>query len=61
MDKKRVRGAYFEPLSQDPNAAPSVDEQCEAAPTSGTIGGKDLDVNVEPVEVTDAAGPARRG
>ncbi|KAF1834923.1 NicO-domain-containing protein [Decorospora gaudefroyi] len=60
IDKKRVNNAHFEPLSQDLNTAIPVDEEQRNTPESNGTYSKDVSVNVEPLEVTDIAGPAHR-
>jgi high-affinity nickel-transport protein len=60
IDKRRIGEAHFEPLPQSPTTAtPNEEEQqTGAALTAGQP--KTFDVNVEPVEATDAAGPVYR-
>jgi high-affinity nickel-transport protein len=61
VDKKRVRNARFEPLSQDAATARAEDEEeQQSAPRAQKSGTKDVDVYVEPIEATDAAGPVHR-
>ena len=61
IDRKRVRNAHFEPLSQDAATTRAEDEEEQQnmlrAQKSVT---KDVDVNIEPIETTEAAGPAHR-
>jgi high-affinity nickel-transport protein len=60
IDKKRVRNAHFEPLAQDPTTAQRDDEELQDSLPTDRNGAKDLNINVEPVEATDIAGPAAR-
>ncbi|KAH7558819.1 high affinity nickel transport protein nic1 [Bipolaris maydis] len=60
IDKKRVTNAHFEPLSQDQNTPqPSEGEFRDLQEPDVTLA-KNMDVHVEPVDATDAAGPAHR-
>jgi high-affinity nickel-transport protein len=61
IDKKRVRNAHFEPLSQDQATAGLEEEELQHAPVASNDVPKDMGVSVEPVEVTDAAGPVHHG
>jgi high-affinity nickel-transport protein len=58
VDMKRVRNAHFEPLSQDPNSARVGDEELQASPVTDSAPTKNLDIAIEAVEATDAAGPS---
>jgi high-affinity nickel-transport protein len=58
IDKKRVRNAHFEPLSQDQANALFEEEELQDTPISNNRATKDVGVSSEPVEVTRAARPA---
>jgi high-affinity nickel-transport protein len=58
IDRKRVRDAHFEPLSQDPSSAHVDDEELQVSPVLNRGLTKDLDITVEPVEATEVAGPS---
>lgn len=60
IDKKRVSNAHFEPLPQNPSATQPDDEEQQNLPESNRNRSKDVDVYVEPVDTTGAAGPAHR-
>jgi high-affinity nickel-transport protein len=60
IDKKRVNNAHFEPLSQDLDTARPTDEEQRNALEPDLAHPKAMDMNVEPVEATDVAGPAHR-
>jgi high-affinity nickel-transport protein len=60
VDRKRVRNARFEPLSQDPGSTRVDDEELQVSPTTDRAPTKDLAITVEPVEVKDDAGPSRQ-
>jgi high-affinity nickel-transport protein len=60
IDKKRARNAHFDPLEQSNEGLTEEEEELETRPkdrTDAKNGAGDVEVNVEPVEVTDAAGP----
>jgi high-affinity nickel-transport protein len=59
IDAKRVHSAHFEPLSQDSTRVRIEEEGTPITGTRARDGFKDPNVDIEPVEVTDAAGPAR--
>lgn len=60
VDKQRVRNAHFEPLSQDPTNAQGEGEEVEVPSTTRQERVKDVAVDVNAIEATDAAGPAHR-
>lgn len=60
IDKRRVRDAHFEPLSQDPSNARAEEEEIQAPAATRQDVIKDPNVNIEPVERTDEAGPVDR-
>ncbi|RYN65089.1 hypothetical protein AA0118_g3435 [Alternaria tenuissima] len=60
IDRKRVNNAHFEPLPQENEITEPDEENPREVPASITTYTKDVDVNVEPVEATDIAGPAHR-
>jgi high-affinity nickel-transport protein len=60
IDRKRVHSAHFEPLSQEFSAARPEEEELGVSDTANRSGAKDLEINVESIQVTDAAGPAPR-
>lgn len=60
IDKRRVRDAHFEPLSQDPSNIRVEEEEIQVAATARQDVIKDPNVNIEPVERTDGAGPVDR-
>lgn len=55
---KRVNNAHFEPLPQENDVPSSDEEQNRGIVASSTTQAKAVEVDIEPVEVTDA-GPAR--
>jgi high-affinity nickel-transport protein len=57
IDKRRVRNAHFEPLSQDPSSARVDNEELHVSPVTDRTPTKDLAIAVEAV---DAAGPSHR-
>ncbi|RAR13036.1 high affinity nickel transport protein nic1 [Stemphylium lycopersici] len=60
IDNRRATNAHFEPLPQDQETPEPNREELRYAPGQENVYTKDVDVNVEPVEATDVAGPARR-
>jgi high-affinity nickel-transport protein len=60
IDRKRVNNAHFEPLPQENDVPVSDEEHHREAFASSTTQAKAVDVNVEPVEATDIAGPVHR-
>ncbi|KAF2027996.1 NicO-domain-containing protein [Setomelanomma holmii] len=60
IDKKRVSNAHFEPLPQDLPATLVTDEALQSTPTPNCAGAKEIDVEIQPFKVPDAAGSLRR-
>ncbi|KAF2248369.1 NicO-domain-containing protein [Trematosphaeria pertusa] len=58
IDKKRLRNATFEPLPPNTYTDAETDEDREDGSKQVKDGVKGADVDIEPVEATDAAGPA---
>lgn len=57
IDRKRVRNAHFEPLSQNIDIQRD-DEELVEGPTVAKKGVDETEINIEPVQSTDTAGPA---
>jgi high-affinity nickel-transport protein len=58
VDRKRVRNAHFEPLPQNSEAQRDDDEELVESPTVAKKGVDETEINIEPVQSTDTAGPA---
>jgi high-affinity nickel-transport protein len=60
IDKKRLGDAHFTPLPQSPNNNTPGEEEEQIGASTTAERSKTFDITVEPVETTDAAGPAHR-
>ncbi|EUC47990.1 hypothetical protein COCMIDRAFT_88520 [Bipolaris oryzae ATCC 44560] len=60
IDNKRVTNAHFEPLSQDQDTPQAGEGEPHDIQETSVALAKNMDAHVEPVEATDAAGPAHR-
>jgi high-affinity nickel-transport protein len=60
IDKKRIGDAHFTPLPQSPNTNTPGEEEEQIGASATAERSKTFDVTVEPVETTNAAGPAHR-